>query len=182
MLVTETERLVIRRLTADDAQFVLDLLNDPDWLQFIGDKHVHTLDDARNYIDQEATLKYSERPLGLNLVELKNGAVPIGICGFKKRDYLEHPDLGFAFLTTYRGQGYALEACQGLLTQLFLDAFNGKDLNPLHVYAITTQDNHSSMRLLEKLGFGFRRVVALPRSTTELRLYAVIMEAVNAVT
>ena len=81
----ETQRLLVRPLTPDDAAFVLELVNDPDWLRFIGDKHVQTLDDARDYIQKEGTDKYPLPGLGLHVVALKDTGAPIGICGLKKR-------------------------------------------------------------------------------------------------
>lgn len=181
MLVAESERLAVRRLTPDDAPFILELVNDPDWLRYIGDKHVHSLEDARGYIEREGTQKYLQPPLGLNLVETRHDHVPIGICGLKKRDALEYPDLGFAFLPTFRGSGYAFEACRALMMQVTVDAIRAQDYQPIHLLAITTEDNHASMQLLERLGFGFLHPVTFPGSVTPLRLYNVTMEGVNAV-
>lgn len=176
MQITETNRLRIRRLTFDDAPFVLELLNDPDWLRFIGDKKVKSLEDARDYIAREPLKAYRESGFGLNLVELKDSSTPIGICGLKKRDGLDHPDLGFAFLPAYRGNGLAFEACEGVVAHEHAQQLKAGHSNSLQLLAITTQDNSASMRLLEKLNFGFARLITLPGSTTELRLYAATMK------
>ena len=165
MLVAQTDRLRLRWLTPDDAPFVLELLNDPSWLQYIGDKHVRTVDDARAYISNEPMAMYRALGFGLNLVERIADAVPIGICGFKQRDGLEHPDLGFALLSAFHGQGYAREACVGIIAQT--QRLGGTP--PL--LAITTAHNVRSIQLLEQLGLQFDKCVTLPGSSAELRLY-----------
>lgn len=171
MVVTETERLVVRRLTTHDALFVLSLVNDPDWLRYIGNKGVHTLDDARDYIAGGPMQSYAEHDFGQYLVELKNEAIPIGLCGLKKRDGLDHPDLGFAFLPAYRGLGYAHEACNGIMTQL------QEKFGYIHLLAITSLDNFRSIRLLEKLGMRLDRLITLPGANHQVRLYQVVLES-----
>jgi RimJ/RimL family protein N-acetyltransferase len=108
--VIETDRLILRRLSVDDAEFILELVNDPSWLKFIGNKDVKTIEDARRSISNKYVEMYSRLGFGLYLVELKGEGVPVGICGLIKRDALEDVDLGFAFLPDFRGQGYAYEA------------------------------------------------------------------------
>ncbi|MFI4982343.1 MAG: GNAT family N-acetyltransferase, partial [Nevskiales bacterium] len=115
MKVLETERLVLRRLVAEDAPFILELLSDPSWLRFIGDKGVRNLDDARLYIRIGPAAMYARLGHGLYLTELKDGGIPIGLCGLIKRDTLDDVDIGFAFLPQYRGQGYAREAAAATL-------------------------------------------------------------------
>ena|SRR5215210_8053532 len=88
MKVLETDRLILRRLTVDDSEFILGLLNEPSWLRFIGDKGVRTLDDARDYILKNLVAMYERLGFGLYLTELKNEGLPIGICGLIKRDSL----------------------------------------------------------------------------------------------
>lgn len=104
MKILETERLVLRHLTVEDSEFILELLNDPSWLRFIGDKGVRTLDAARDYILKNLVAMYEKLGFGLYLVEIKGEGVPVGICGLVKRDSLEDVDIGFAFLPKYRGR------------------------------------------------------------------------------
>src|ERR1043166_3210050 len=110
MKVLETDRLLLRWLNDDDAPFILELLNDPSFIRFIGDKGVRTLDDARNYILNGPVASYEKFGYGLYATELKDGSVPIGMCGILKRDTLPHPDIGFAFLPRYWNKGYAFES------------------------------------------------------------------------
>ena len=109
MKIAETERLVVRWIEESDAPFVLRLLNDPDWLRFIGNRNVHTLDDARKQITERYRVGLA-KGFGAYLVELKATQTPLGMCSLIQRDYLDCPDLGFAFLPEYRSQGYAREA------------------------------------------------------------------------
>lgn len=166
MKVIETERLILRRLSIDDAAFMLALLNDPSWLRFIGDKGVRTLDDAREYILNGPVDMYARLGFGLYLTELKDGAVPIGICGVLKRDSLPDVDLGFALLPRYWTNGYAYEAAAATM------AYARNVLHLGRIVAITSPDNSSSSRLLEKLGFTFERMLKLSGDAAEIRLYA----------
>jgi ribosomal-protein-alanine N-acetyltransferase len=154
MHVLETARLTLRQLTPEDAPFILELVNEPSWLQFIGDKGVRTLDDARGYIQNGPMDMYARLGFGLYLVQRKDGT-PMGICGLIKRPTLEDVDIGFAFRPQFWGQGYARESAAAVLDQ-GRDAFKLK-----RVVAITSPGNVSSIRLLEKLGFKFERDLQL---------------------
>jgi RimJ/RimL family protein N-acetyltransferase len=165
MTVLETERLILRRLTTDDAAFIFRLVNEPSWLRFIGDKGVRTLDDARNYIRAGPIASYERFGFGLYLAELKGSGRPIGMCGLLKRDALDHPDIGFALLPEFWGQGYAYESAAAVM------AF-GKDVLGLdRILAVTNPDNYSSMRLLEKLGLRGDGVVSLSDDGPEVRVF-----------
>ena len=111
----ETDRLVIRAFVANDAGFIVELVNDPAWLLYIGDKNIRSRDDAARYIEDGPRAMYRRAGFGLWLVALKDGT-PIGMCGLIKRDGLEDVDLGFAFLPAHRGFGYAHEAAAGSLS------------------------------------------------------------------
>ncbi len=162
----ETPRLRLRRLEPGDAPFILDLLNQPSWLQYIGDKGVRTLDDARRYIEQGPLVMYARLGFGLYLVELKDGSLPIGLCGLLKRDSLDDVDLGFAFLPAYWSQGYAREAASAALAQ-------GEQAFGLRrIVAITLPDNRSSIRLLQAVGFAQERTLRLAADEPELLLLA----------
>src|SRR5262245_14852779 len=110
MTVHETERLLLRRFTVDDAQFILTLLNEPSFLRYIGDKQVRSLEDARQYIMNGPVASYERYGFGLLLVELRESRTPIGMCGLLKREGLPEPDIGFALLPDFWNKGFAYEA------------------------------------------------------------------------
>ena len=164
--VVETDRLILRRVVVEDSKFILELLNDPSWLRFIGDKGVRTVDGARDYILNSLVAMYERLGFGLYLTELKSEGVPIGICGLIKRDSLDDVDLGFAFLPEFRGQGYAHESASAVME------YGRRTLGIHRLVAITNPDNHESARLLEKLGFSFERMVKLSDDSAEISLFA----------
>lgn len=166
MKVLETERLILRRLTVEDSKFILELLNDPSWLRFIGDKGVRTLDAARDYILKNLVAMYERLGFGLYLTELKGEGIPVGICGLIKRDSLEDVDIGFAFLPKFRGKGYAYESASAVM------AYGKRTFGLNRLAAITTPDNYDSAKLLEKLGFNFERMVKLSDDSAEVSLFA----------
>lgn len=166
MKVLETDRLILRRAGVEDSGFILELLNDPSWLRFIGDRGVRTLDGAREYILNSLVAMYERLGFGLYLVELKGEGAPIGVCGLIKRDSLEDVDIGFAFLPKYRGRGYAYESAAAVM------AYGRGTLGLNRIVAITSPDNDDSARLLEKLGFNFEGVIKLTDGGEEVRLYA----------
>ncbi|MFL6261593.1 MAG: GNAT family N-acetyltransferase [Thermoanaerobaculia bacterium] len=166
MKVLETERLILRRLSTGDAEFMLGLLNDPSWLRFIGDRGVRTLEDARAYILKGPVDMYDRLGFGLYLTELKDEGVPIGICGLVKRDSLEDVDIGFALLPGFWGQGYAFEAASAVME------YGKNALGLKRIVAITARDNHSSIKLLEKLGLKFERMIRIATGGPEIRLFA----------
>ena len=161
-----TERLALREFVTDDAEFILDLLNQPSFIQFIGDKGVRSVDDAKNYIATGPVESYHRHGFGLYLVELKDSQTPIGMCGVLKRESLPDPDLGFAFLPEYWGKGYAFESASAVLDQ----ARNVFKLT--QVLAITTPNNDASIKLLERLGFQFERVVKLSTDSEDVKLFS----------
>ena len=164
--IARTARLHLRELVHDDAAFILELLNEPSWLQFIGDKGVRTLDDARDYILKGPMDMYARLGFGLYLTELAEDGVPIGICGLIKRDSLDDVDIGFAFLPRFWAKGYAYEAAAAVV------AYGKNVLGLRRIVAITTSDNHRSAKLLEKLGFRVERMIRLANDAQELRLFS----------
>ncbi len=164
--VLETKRLALRWLGTDDAPFVLELVNEPSWLRYIGDKGVRTVEDAHNYIENGPVAMYRRLGFGLYLVELKESGEPIGICGLIKRESLEEIDLGFAFLSKFWGRGFAFEAARAVME------YGRHALGILRLLAVTSQDNHVSARLLEKLGFRFERITRLEPDATEVKVFA----------
>jgi RimJ/RimL family protein N-acetyltransferase len=163
--VLETDRLVVRRLSSEDAEFILRLLNEPSWLRFIGNKSVRTVEDARSYILKGPVEMYSRLGFGLYLVELKEEGLPIGICGLIKRDSLEDVDIGFAFVPEYWGRGYAYESASAVM------AYGRNVLGLDRIVAITSVDNDRSVRLLEKLGMRFEGLVKLSDDSKEVKLF-----------
>ena len=160
-----TERLVLRQLEPHDADFIVALLNDPDFLRFIGDRGVRNADDGRRYISDGPAASYERNGFGLYLVERLADGRAIGICGLLRREGLDDPDLGFAFLPEFRGRGYAREAAAAAIS-------HGRDAAGLNrLLAITSLHNHRSMRLLEDLGFSSDRTMRLGTSEEEVRLF-----------
>lgn len=174
MVVLETERLRLRQLTSSDAPFIVALLNDPGWLRYIGDRGVHTEEQAVAYMQNGPQRSYAERGFGLYLVERKADDEAIGLCGLIQRDFLTDVDLGFAFLPHFRGAGYAVEAAAGVLR----DA--RATLKVTQVVAITALDNAPSARLLQKLGFRFEGLVAYPGEEEPVRLFGCALDANGA--
>lgn len=166
MTVLETERLSLRHLTDADAAFILELVNDPDWLRFIGDRGVRSLDDARAYILNGPVASYARHGFGLYLVELGDGGAPVGMCGLLKRDWLDDVDVGFAFLPRFRGMGLAHEAARATLE------YGRVALGLPRVAAIVSPENAGSIRLLEKLGMRFERMAVPPGAEQEVCVYA----------
>ena len=165
MTVLETDRLVLRRLSAEDAEFILELLNQPSFLRYIGDKGVRTTEDAVNYIQTGPQASYEQFGFGLYLVELKGSGVSIGMCGLIKRDSLPDVDVGFAFLPDYWSQGYAFEAAAAVMNY-------GREVFGLkRIVAITSLDNAASIKLLEKVGLRFERLIKLAEDQPEVRLF-----------
>ena len=166
MKVLETNRLILRWLSTDDAGFILELLNDPSWVQFIGDRGVKTLAEAREYVVKGPLAMYARLGFGLYLTKLKEGGEPLGICGLVKRDSLEDVDIGFAFLPRFWGKGYAYESACAVM------AYGKDNLGLKRIVAITSPVNYRSAKLLEKLGLRFERMVRLPGAAQDVRLFA----------
>ena len=144
-----TERLALTPPTLDDAPFVLELLNDPGWLQNIGDRDVRTLDQARAYIAE----RFSKTPW---FVVRDGMGEPLGMCGLVERDGLDCPDIGYAFLERHSGKGYATEAARAVL------AYGRETLGHQRIAAITAPHNTPSQRVLEKIGLRFVQMINLP--------------------
>jgi RimJ/RimL family protein N-acetyltransferase len=163
--ILETARLRLREFTLEDTNFILELLNSEGWLKFIGDRHVHTVEAAKAYLENGPLKSYADHGYGLSLVEMKANGLPIGMCGILNRDTLDNPDIGFAFLPDFGGQGYALEIVQATLVY----AKNTLELPTLS--AITLPDNLKSIRLLKKVGLTYHKTFCLANSDEELLLY-----------
>ncbi|HEX6982673.1 MAG TPA: GNAT family N-acetyltransferase [Balneolaceae bacterium] len=165
MEVIETERLVLRQQIAEDAPFILKLVNDPDWIKHIGDRGVRTIAQARAYINDGAVAMYDQHGFGLYLVETKPDRKPVGVCGLIQRDFLPDVDLGFALAPEHRSKGYAREAATATIAY-------GKDVIGLdRITAIVSPGNSASIRLLKELDFTFDRTFDYPDSD-KIHLFA----------
>ena len=166
-ITLHTPRLTLRELQISDATFVLGLLNEPSFKKFIGDKRVRNIADAELYIAIGPVASYARHDFGLLLVHLRDAvATPIGICGLLRRDTLAHPDIGFAYLPAFWGCGYAFEAAGAVLD----DARQRLHLPQL--LGLTSPDNVASIRLLEKLGLHFERVIHLAASDPGTNMFS----------
>ena len=163
MIVLETERLTLRWLDIKDAPFILELVNDPAWIQFIGDKGVKNLEDAKNYILNGPVDMYNKMGFGLYLVERKEDLTPLGMCGLIKRDSLEDVDIGFAFLEKFRSKGYGYESAAAVME------YGVQKLGMKRIVAITSIDNTVSGKLLEKVGLRFEKIIS--DSEEDLKLF-----------
>ncbi|OOE38868.1 GNAT family N-acetyltransferase [Salinivibrio kushneri] len=164
-LICQSKRLNVRQFILDDAPFIVELLNDASFIRYIADKKVRTEQDATEYLRHGPLASYQAHGFGLNLVERREDGEPIGMCGVLKRDELAYPDLGYAFLSRYTGQGYATEAAEAVLEETLI----ASGLNT--VQAVTLPDNQPSNRLLEKLGFRLQRQIMLNGHSNNLYQY-----------
>ena len=164
-IVIRTERLVLRRLELTDAGFILELLNEPSFHRFIGDKGVRNLGDAREYISKGPIDSYERNGFGLYAACLRDGT-PVGICGLVKRHGLADVDVGFAFLSRYGSKGYAVESSSAVLMHA------RQVLHLQRVVAITAAENRRSIAVLEKIGLKFERTIRLEADPEELKLFA----------
>ena len=165
-MILTTERLIIRELTLDDSHFFFDLVNDPAWIQNIGDRNVKTLTDAQDYIRNRIIPPYKDLGFGFYAVVDKQTDDILGISGFIKREELEHVDVGFAFLPDGRGKGYAFESTQALMD------YGKKTLGFTTILGIANNENKRSHRLLEKIGLRFKKYIQLNNEEKEISLFS----------
>jgi RimJ/RimL family protein N-acetyltransferase len=165
-LIIETERLVLRPFTRDDAKFIVVLVNTPGWIEFIGDRNIKTEAEGITYLENGPMKSYGLHGFGLLMVELKDSKMPIGMCGLLKRETLDYPDIGFAFLPEYTGKGYAHEIVKATLTF----AHEQLDIHP--ILAIVMPTNTRSIQLLEKVGMKFMKAFNSSPGAEELMLFS----------
>ena len=171
MTILETDRLSLRRLTPADAPFILELVNDPSFIRNIGDRKVRSLVDAERYIETAAISSYEKNGFGLWLVSLKETNESIGMCGLIRRATLEDVDIGYAFLPRFWRKGYAVESARAVRDY-------GRDVVGLkRLVAITDPANEGSIRVLEKIGMKFEKMIRLSADDIELKLFAVDFES-----
>ncbi|HET8551255.1 MAG TPA: GNAT family N-acetyltransferase [Gammaproteobacteria bacterium] len=164
--VVQTERLTLRHVATADAFFLCRLLNEPSWLQNIGDKGVRTPQDAEEYIRAKFVDVYRSVGFGMYLVESRERLQPMGVCGLVKREALPHPDIGFGFLQKFQGKGYAFEAASAVVE-------HARTLGFEELMGIAKRSNRSSIKLLGKLGFQFEGTTQIEPAGERLNLYAI---------
>lgn len=146
MIISSTNRLILREAKFNDASFIFELLNNPTWIEHIGNRNIKNLKDAKSYIQKALIDSYELHGFGMYIMTLKESGKPLGLCGLLKRENLEHYDIGFAILPAYAGKGYTFEAGQLVIEQAYTD------FGIETVYGITYDGNIASQKLLEKLG------------------------------
>lgn len=164
--ILETDRLLLRELNLGDVPFILSLLNSPGWLRYIGDRGVKNEEQAKDYLLNGPLKSYRENGFGLYLVEERISKLPIGLCGLLKRETLENPDLGFAFLSDYMGKGFAFEAANAVLE------YTKSELRLPTILAIVLPNNQPSIKLLEKLGLQYQKTLQV-KEGEDLSLFQV---------
>ena len=166
MVVVETTRLRLRRFTLDDAEFVLELVNEPSFVENIADKGLRTLDDARRFILEGSWTCQEKKGYGQFVVELRDSGEAVGICGLLYRDSLGLTDIGFAFLPEHWGRGFAFEAASAVLE------YGRSTLGIEKIVGLTSEDNLASIKVLRKLGMEFERRVKMSDDDPGTVLYA----------
>jgi [ribosomal protein S5]-alanine N-acetyltransferase len=166
MVFLETKRCNISTLQPSDAPFIFTLMNSPGWLQFIGDRGIRSIADARNYIFTGPMKSYRQYGFGLFLVQEKETGKKMGLCGLLKREQFDDIDLGFAFLPEYNGKGYARESAMAIMD------FAINELKLSRLLAFTDANNIKSIQLLEKLGFIFEKMTSWPNAA-DLKLFTI---------
>ncbi|WP_369995239.1 GNAT family N-acetyltransferase [Winogradskyella sp.] len=165
-----TQRLYIRPVSKHDAPFILELMNTPKWIKYIGDRNVRTVEEAENYLKEKALAQIVKYGYCNNVVIRKNDNARLGTCGLYHREDREDPDIGFAFLPQFEGKGYAFEAANKLMHV----AKQNYDLTELSAY--TLEDNFASRKLLERLGFDLKGVGKLTNNNEELLHYYRVLD------
>lgn len=165
MTILETQRLILRELSTEDAEFILELLNEPSFIRNIGDRGVRTIDGANSYILNGPVASYAKNGFGLYLVKLRETDESIGMCGLIKRDTLQDVDIGYAFLPRFWSKGYAVESALAVKEY----AKNVIGLN--RIVAIVDPENEGSIRVLEKIGLQFEKMVRLSEDDIDLKLF-----------
>ncbi len=166
MQILETERLILRQFTLDDAAFILELLNTPTWLRFIGDRGVHSIEDAENYLRNGSLKSYAENGFGFYAVVEKESEKAIGMCGLIKRDTLPDIDIGFAFLPNLISKGFGYEIASATLDY----AFNVLKIK--RIVAIVNPENEKSIGLIKKIGMQFEEMTKFGEEAKELMLFS----------
>lgn len=165
-MIIETERLILREMTLDDAAFLYKLMNSENWLKYIGDRGINSVEAARAYMLKSYLGSYQKNGFGAYMIVRKTDGELIGNCGLYKRENLKHPDIGFAMLPEFYKMGYGYEAAMGVLK------YAKENLNIDTLLAITDKENHSSIGLLNKIGLNQKDVIKLDKAGPDLLLFS----------
>ena len=166
MTMLETERLILREFTVADAEFILKLLNEPSFIQNIGDRGVRSVADAEGYLERGPIASYANNGFGLLAVVSKETGELMGMCGLIKREALKDVDIGYAFLPQFWSRGFAVEAAQRVVE------FAQGTLGLARIVAIVDPKNSGSIRVLERIDFAHEKMIRLSADDIELKLYA----------
>jgi len=166
IFLIETSTLRVVKANLNHASFIFRLLNTPKWLQYIGNRNINSTSAALSYIKKSLLARYAKNGFGLYVIELKEGNVPIGLCGFLKRDYLDYPDIGFALLPEYEGSGFMYQAAKAIMS------YGKSHLNFTTILAITSHNNERSKKLLTKLGMSLHSEILPPKEKEPLLLFS----------
>jgi RimJ/RimL family protein N-acetyltransferase len=166
MMVLETARLRLGWLTVEDAAFMLRLLNEPSYIQHIGDRGVRSLTEAQEFLQKGPIASYEKHGFGLYRVERKEDGARIGVCGLLRRDLWDEVDIGYAFVPEAWGKGYALESTAAVMEH------GRRALGIERIIAVVAPDNPRSIRVLTKLGLRFERKVRMKPDEDEIDLYS----------
>jgi RimJ/RimL family protein N-acetyltransferase len=164
--IETTERIILSEFTFEDAEFIIELVNTPTWIENIGNRNVKSVTDAKKYLENGPMKSYKENGFGLYKMELREGKIPIGMCGLIKRDTLDDVDIGFAILPDCEGKGYTYESAIAILEQ-------ARKLKLQRIVAITLPTNRKSINLLKKLNMKFECPVHFQGEEKELMLYSI---------
>ena len=167
MNILETARLRLRTITPDDAAFYYALVNDPTWLQFIGDKGIRSVEQACTAIIDGPMAMQQRHGHSLYVMERKEDGQALGLCGLIRRDFLPDVDIGYAIRPEHFGRGYTYEAAQAVL-----ELARGP-LGISRVLGLTAPGNVNSIRLLNKLGLRFEEIKLLPPGDRPTNIYAI---------
>ena len=165
MQILETERLTLRSITEDDAALILELMNDPAFIEYVADRGLRTPADAGRYIAEKMLPGFKQNGFGMCVVELKESRKAIGTCGLFKRQLVDDAEIGFAFLREFWGQGFAYEAAAAIMR------YGCDELKLPRIVAATNPNNATSIKLLEKLGLRIERVIFDAASNSEMKLF-----------
>ena len=169
MIITETSRLLLRVANLDDAPLMLTLMNEPAYLENIGDKQVRNLSDAENYLKSGPMTMQQELGFSLYCCQRKDTGETIGLSGLIKRPGVEHPEVGYAILAEHCRQGFGLESVEGVIKHA------REQLKLPVLQAITSVGNTASVHLLKRLEFSFQGLITLPGSSEEINLFERIL-------
>lgn len=163
----ETERLLIKPTSVGDAEFIYQLMNTPKFIKYVGDRDIKSVESAKDYIKTKMLPQLKRLGFSNYTIFRKSDNTKIGTCGLYDREGLDGIDIGFAFLPGYERKGYAYESANRLIQAAF------EEFEIEEIKAITSKENISSQRLLEKLGLEMAGTIELPNEDDELLLYKI---------